>query len=136
MVDGSCSATKSESGEVKYFDKYISTLWNYDVLRPMLEERVASVISFTDELFQSEHSYLQNKLKGFPANVQLDLSRLIINGHSFGGSTAVMACVQDARFKACITTDAYFFPLKDEDFANEFHLARLPYQCLRSEYHE
>lgn len=49
----------------------------------------------------------------FPENVGLDFTKLAVNGHSFGGVTAIGASILDKRIKVCIPMDPWFFPYKD-----------------------
>lgn len=50
----------------------------------------------------------------FPLGVTLDLSRLIIAGHSFGGVTAIGVAAQDPRVKAVLTLDPWLLSIMKE----------------------
>jgi platelet-activating factor acetylhydrolase len=56
---------------------------------------------------------LQNFL-AFPEGVGLDLNKLAINGHSFGGITCIGSAVKDRRIKVCLPMDPWFFPYTDK----------------------
>lgn len=43
---------------------------------------------------------------------RMDMSHLAIRGHSFGGSTAIVACGLDKRLKCCIAEDAWWQPIE------------------------
>jgi pimeloyl-ACP methyl ester carboxylesterase len=57
--------------------------------------------------------FLQDKL-GFPSNFTLNLNKLIVGGHSFGGVSAIGLANADKRVKACITLDPWLLAIKNE----------------------
>lgn len=62
----------------------------------------------------SEINYLQENEhlgKLFPKGVYLDMSKLTVNGHSFGAITSILAGAQDKRVKASLSLDPWFFPI-------------------------
>jgi len=51
---------------------------------------------------------------------RLDLSRLSVGGHSFGGGTAVGATADPrSTFKACLALDSWMFPLGNDIFSRK-----------------
>ena len=64
-----------------------------------------------DDLFAPNFA---QKTLGFSANTNLDLSRLVIGGHSFGGMTAISVANQDRRVRACFTLDPWLWPRATE----------------------
>lgn len=44
----------------------------------------------------------------------LDMDKIIVMGHSFGGATALLAGAAELRFKVVVALDPWMFPLKDE----------------------
>ncbi len=60
-----------------------------------------------------EESFLQDKL-GFDASAKLDLSKLILGGHSFGGITAISLAEKEKRVRAVFSFDPWFWA-KDQN---------------------
>jgi len=64
-----------------------------------------------DELtnLESREVIMRKKLR-FGSGISLDLSSLIVAGHSFGGMTAIeTAVLEPERVKTCITMDPWLF---------------------------
>jgi predicted dienelactone hydrolase len=53
-----------------------------------MQIRVQEVKALIDEMFEGKGAQLLSRL-GFKSQINLDLDRLIISGHSFGGMTAI-----------------------------------------------
>ena len=50
------------------------------------------------------------KKAGFPEDVTLNLDKLIMSGHSFGGMTAIESSLNEPeRIKVCLTLDPWLY---------------------------
>ena len=52
----------------------------------------------------------------------MDLDKLILGGHSFGGMTAMQYARKDPRIKALFTLDPWLYPRKAEIEKGEFKI--------------
>jgi hypothetical protein len=64
--------------------------------------------------------YTLEKLFGENLNVELDMSKLMAIGHSFGGITAISVSKLDPRVKLCATIDPWNFVYSKEIMSNNF----------------
>ena len=55
------------------------------------------------------------KVLDFPAGITVDLMKLVVSGHSFGGITAILAAKNDPRIMNCLPMDPWFFALKNDE---------------------
>jgi platelet-activating factor acetylhydrolase len=63
-------------------------------------------------ILQTEQGYHLSDFTG-----RLDLDKLYMMGHSFGGSTALLAASKDDLFKGIICIDPWMFPVSEEKFS-------------------
>ena len=106
--DGSCCYTENATGY---------QTWTFDNKAPHMESadlsnkvniRRDEVITLIDCI--SKPDFLQNGLL-FSSEAKLDLDKLVMSGHSFGGSTSINVANSDPRIKCMFTQDAWLRPL-------------------------
>ena len=69
-------------------------LYDQEGRRAQLKIREAEAATLVDEIVQDKGKALLKRL-GFSEQVEIDTSRLIITGHSFGGITAINLAKSD-----------------------------------------
>ncbi|MFA5306448.1 MAG: hypothetical protein WC365_03280 [Candidatus Babeliales bacterium] len=75
------------------------------------ERSCVQTFDMTQEIWVKDVEFILSWLKNQPLTKYLDLCRMGIFGHSFGGSTAVEAARQDKVFKAVANLDGFLFGL-------------------------
>jgi len=55
-------------------------------------------------------------------NAQIDTSKLVVGGHSFGGMTAIEVGKYDQRVKAVVTLDPWVYARSEEMIASKYEL--------------
>jgi len=83
----------------------------------------AEDISFVfDQIEKIQKNKIISKL-----NNSLDLNKISVGGHSYGGATAIYASSLDNRIISCIALDGWFSPLPDEVISSGINI---PILCL------
>ncbi len=67
-----------------------------------------------------------------PSRLSLDMEKLTICGHGFGGTTSVVVASKDKRIKRVITFDPWLSPLHD-DIVNRVISVPQPHCSVNSE---
>ena len=106
--DGTSSYTVSKDGNKEFYYENRHKLYDSEVRKSQTKIRTKEVISLIDDLFENNGATLLRKLFMGP-QINLDLDRLIISGHSFGGMTAIQVAKEDPRVKLCATLDPWVF---------------------------
>lgn len=83
-------------------------LINLEYRITQLKIREHEVKSLIDDIHKPD--FLQKYL-GFNCITRLDLSRLVVGGHSFGGMTALEVARNDSRVKAVFTFDPWVYAM-------------------------
>lgn len=68
----------------------------------------------------------ENKISS-ELNNSLDLNKISVGGHSYGGATAIYASTLDNRIVSCLALDGWFSPLPDEVISSG---VQIPILCL------
>ena len=132
MHDGSCQYSEKEDGTPVLLNTDNEPLKVYEDAEPMLQVRINNVTDFIDELSEDQQDFCQTRLM-FPEGVSLDMSKLIVNGHSFGGMTSIASAIRDDRIKATLSLDPWFMCVSRNDFSKYNLGPSLPMQALWSE---
>jgi len=128
--DESASATyvlKEKDGETELAEEWIK----YHPLQPSYNEfefRNSQVHKRADECIYA-HNILEKIHTGdFPKNLfkdtsvlqqlkgRLDLNKVAVVGHSFGGATTVLSLAKEKRFRCGVALDVWMLPLGEEIF--------------------
>ena len=80
-----------------------------NIRKRQIDTRVSDIRFILDELEDIQSGALRHPLNGY-----LDLNRIGITGHSFGGATVALAAKKDARVKAVSLIDGWMNPLPDK----------------------
>jgi predicted dienelactone hydrolase len=80
-----------------------------NIRRRQINTRVSDLRFIIDQLEQIQSGSMRHPLNGY-----LDLDRIGITGHSFGGSTAALTGNNDKRVKAVSVIDGWMNPLPDD----------------------
>ena len=80
----------------------------WDIRLPQINTRADDIIYLLNNITE-----IQKNNKNSFWNM-IDLNRVGIMGHSFGGGTAIVACSKDDRLKASIALDGWLVPVKEE----------------------
>ena len=82
----------------------LDTFWS--VRLPQINTRIADLIFILDQLETIQDS-------GNTFWKQIDITRVGVMGHSFGGGTAIGVSIKDTRFIACIALDGWLEPIEE-----------------------
>lgn len=90
---------------------------DYEIRHPQVIIRENEVMALIDQV--STPAFIKDTFNGWE-KAQLDLTKIVVGGHSFGGITALGTTCADRRVKACIGLDPWFFPHYKELNAGKF----------------
>lgn len=90
--------------------------------KPQIKIRINETKALIDELAKDSGRQILTKM-GFPATCTLDLSKLTIGGHSYGGMTALKVAHEDSRVKLCALLDPWLYIYHQEILKGEVALS-------------
>lgn len=119
--DGSASLTwRPDSNGTQCWIPYDSREESFSFRNEQVNIRASECISLLDCLlfinenssFQSLNGHRINQLTG-----KIDIDKLIIMGHSFGGATCVTSLAREPRFHLGLAIDVWMFPVHEGDYS-------------------
>jgi cephalosporin-C deacetylase-like acetyl esterase len=103
--DGTANYSVLKNGEQKYWSSKHDP-YDKELRKNQIDIRKGEVINFIDDLYSS--SFVTTVLS-FDNSVQIDLTKLVVGGHSFGGMTSIAVAHQDERVKAIFGLDPWLW---------------------------
>jgi pimeloyl-ACP methyl ester carboxylesterase len=82
-----------------------------------MNTRVADISFILDQLDKIQSGKIESQI-----NAKIDLERIAVGGHSYGGSTATVVSQQDDRIKACFVLDSWISPIPQETIDDGIHI--------------
>jgi len=78
----------------------------YDVFIPQINTRIADMRFLIDQIEKLKSGEIKSNLSHI-----MDINRLGIFGHSFGGGTSLAVTILDSRIKSCLSLDGWYVPI-------------------------
>ena len=88
----------------------------YETRNKQLEYRTKDLSFLIDKLKEINDGIIESTLMG-----KIDLDKIGVFGHSFGGATSILSTIYDERIDACLALDAWFVPLKEDILLEAFN---------------
>jgi len=82
-----------------------------------MNTRVADISFILDQLVKIQSGKIDAQI-----NAKIDLERIAVGGHSYGGSTATVVSQRDDRIKACFVLDSWISPIPQETIDDGIHI--------------
>ena len=88
-----------------------------NVRKMQMNTRVADISFILDQLDKIQSGKIESQI-----NAKIDLERIAVGGHSYGGSTATVVSQRDNRIKACFSLDSWISPIPQETIDDGVHI--------------
>ena len=119
------SASRFDEKQMDTIHYVEEDMTDLNLWKERIEERFEEIKSILD--------YLHTRPKDIDQETELDLERVIVAGHGFGGCTALLAAHREEfRISHCLMLDPWLFALHKEIFDNEFKVKQIMC-CINSE---
>ena len=82
-----------------------------------MNTRVADISFILDQLDKIQSGKIKSQI-----NAKINLERIPVGGHSYGGSTATVVSQRDDRIKACFVLDSWISPIPQETIDDGVHI--------------
>ena len=86
----------------------------WKVFRPQIDTRIADIIFILNQIEKMKDKRIKTNF-----SEALDLDRIGIFGHSFGGGTSLAVSILDSRIKSCLSLDGWYVPVYPEIYNQE-----------------
>ena len=87
------------------------------IRRKQIDTRSQDIYFIIDQLERIQQGSLRSKLTG-----NIDLEKIALGGHSYGGATATLSTHHDKRVKACFVLDSWVSPVPESVINSGIHV--------------
>ena len=103
-----------------------------EVFNPQIDTRISDIIFILNKIEEIRSGKLITEF-----STLLDLDKIGVFGHSFGGGTSLAASILDPRIKSCLSLDGWYVPITpdiyEKDFSKPFlHLGQTAWDRLEN----
>ena len=87
------------------------------IRKQQIDTRTKDIHFIIDQVERIQKGSISSKLNG-----RIDLKRVALGGHSYGGATATVSTHQDKRIKACLVLDSWVSPVPEQIIDSGIHV--------------
>ena len=116
--DGTANYSKKKNGEEKYWTSH-HPHQDIEFRRDCINVRKAEVQTLMNDMFSAK--FLSETFH-FGEEAKMDLEKLVISGHSFGGMTALQVAHDDDRAKVLFALDPWLWVIHEQIQTHSFFL--------------
>ena len=78
----------------------------YNVFLPQINTRISDIRFLIDQIEKIKSGKIKSNF-----STAMDIDKLGIFGHSFGGGTSLATSILDSRIKSCLSLDGWYTPV-------------------------